>query len=300
VATKASQPVRIGEYNQMMAKGTNRPVVTQAEGVSAIVKLVNSSSGVPLGCLSFSDVAWLYSGFTHATPGRLLFQTGQSDHDDDDPFSSPSVALEGRSSYYNDTHTVIGNVKFDISHENRCNHYATGGEHPHRRRVREILAEEKVSTRDRFKEQLAVINGHIGSKSRERLQRRYVALYEGHYRQLWEENPDELQKLLPASGGTASHGIGSRSLATRQLIKANIREIFSSHPKLSKIPEPHQRALEHGDDPCYDEVNDVMDEGCYDQAEIDFACYTNYGLDTDEECLMEWMHVVYGSDNSFP
>ena len=305
LAARANQPVEVGPHgrNQLLAKGTGRTVVTEAEGISILVQQERTSaygSGAgkndsTIHCVSMDDAARLYGGFNHGTAGRLLFNSAVDANNNEDegswtPHSLPGMAVEGKHCGFNDTHAFVGDVLFDISPTNPCaTCYAaaaveTNNDNESRRRILEILqADIQASTgAEIFKERLDVVHGTLTRGTKARLQRRALALYDGHLRELWEDDQAHLRAVLRAS----ADGHGRKSLFDGK----------------TEIPSSHQRALQSYtlDNPCpawtdtlYSNVHSDIPN--HVQQNIDMVCNSGnaVAVNVDGVSFLSWASGDY-------
>ena len=126
LAVKANKDTSIDvQTGRMLVKNSDLPVTMHSQGISINANEKATSDGRVM-CASLGDIAKMYDGFSVGSQVRLHLDPSVAS-DDEDMSEGVVVAPQESTSYYNDTHIVIGGIHFDTSPENPCSE-----DHDHR------------------------------------------------------------------------------------------------------------------------------------------------------------------------
>ena len=125
LAVKANKDTSIDvETGRMLVKNSDLPVTMHSQGISIDANEKATPDGRAM-CASMDDIAKMFTGFSEGSQVRLHLNR-PVDSEDDGTSEGVVVAPQESTSYYNDTHIVIGGIEFDISPENPCNEVEVG------------------------------------------------------------------------------------------------------------------------------------------------------------------------------
>ena len=126
LAVKANKDTSIDvQTGRMLVKNSDLPVTMHSQGISINANEKATPDGGVM-CASLGDIAKMYDGFSVGSQVRLHLNPSV-DSEDEDMSEGVVMAPQESTSYYNDTHIVIGGITFDISPENPCSE-----DHDHR------------------------------------------------------------------------------------------------------------------------------------------------------------------------
>ena len=126
LAVKANKDTSIDvQTGRMLVKNSDLPVTMHSQGISINANEKATPDGGVM-CASLGDIAKMYDGFSVGSQVRLHLNPSV-DSEDEDMSEGVVMAPQESTSYYNDTHIVIGGITFGISPENPCSE-----DHDHR------------------------------------------------------------------------------------------------------------------------------------------------------------------------